>query len=114
MFVTTLIKASLFKKIIESTKELVTNVNINFTESEIKFTSMDSSHVVLVSVFLKSKSFEKYDYNKEETIVKITVKQNKKIVKFTSSGDFNNECINTLKKKKVVSMMKSLSKQEII
>ena len=68
MFVATLIEASLIKKVIESARELVTDVNIEFTESGIKFTSMDSAHVALVSVFLESKSFEKYDYDKEETI----------------------------------------------
>src|ERR1043165_326917 len=60
MFVATLIEASLIKKVIESTRELVTDVNIEFTESGIKFTSMDSAHVALVSVFLESKSFENY------------------------------------------------------
>ncbi|CAG8774957.1 5216_t:CDS:1, partial [Cetraspora pellucida] len=49
-------------------RELVTDVNIEFTESGIKFMSIDSAHVALVSVFLESKSFKKYDYNKEETI----------------------------------------------
>ncbi|CAG8781744.1 2107_t:CDS:2, partial [Cetraspora pellucida] len=64
----TLIKALLIKKVIESARKLVTDVNIEFTESGIKFMSMDSAHVALVSVFLESKSFEKYDYDKEETI----------------------------------------------
>ncbi|CAG8705130.1 6472_t:CDS:2, partial [Cetraspora pellucida] len=55
---------------IESARELVTDINIKFTESEIKFTSMNSAHVALISVFLESKSFEKYDYDKEKTIEK--------------------------------------------
>ena len=46
--------------------------------------------------------------------VKMTVEQNKKIVKFTSLHNFNNKCINILKKKKVVLIMRSLSKQKMI
>ncbi|CAG8694927.1 7472_t:CDS:1, partial [Cetraspora pellucida] len=68
MFEATLIEALLIKKVIESARELVTNANIKFTEFGIKFISMDSAYVALVSVFLELKSFEKYNYNKEETI----------------------------------------------
>ncbi|CAG8614528.1 6016_t:CDS:2, partial [Cetraspora pellucida] len=41
---TTLIEASLIKKVIESARELVTDVNIEFTESGIRFTNMNSAH----------------------------------------------------------------------
>lgn len=68
MFEATLTKASLFKKVIESARELVTDVNIDFTENGIEFTSMDPSHIALISVCLSSESFEKYNYDEEETV----------------------------------------------
>jgi len=58
----------LFKHVIEATRELVTDVNIEFTESGINFTSMDSSHIALISVHLDKKSFERYVYDKDEII----------------------------------------------
>ncbi|CAG8756523.1 17357_t:CDS:1, partial [Cetraspora pellucida] len=60
MFLAPFAKASLFKHVIEATKELVTNVNIKFTESGINFLSMDLSHIALISVHLDKESFEKY------------------------------------------------------
>ncbi|CAG8655245.1 1713_t:CDS:1, partial [Cetraspora pellucida] len=68
MFVATLIETLLIKKVIKSARELVADINIEFTELEIRFMNMDLAHVALVLVFLKSKSFEKYDYDKKETI----------------------------------------------
>ncbi|CAG8810376.1 12511_t:CDS:1, partial [Cetraspora pellucida] len=60
MFEATFAKSSLFKHVIEATRELVTDVNIEFTESGINFSSMDSLHIALISVHLDRKSFEKY------------------------------------------------------
>ncbi|CAG8500737.1 2026_t:CDS:2, partial [Cetraspora pellucida] len=68
MFVATLIEALLIKKVIKSAKELVSNVNIKFTEFGIRFINMNLAHVALILVFLELKSFKKYDYDKEETI----------------------------------------------
>ncbi|CAG8816693.1 24856_t:CDS:1, partial [Cetraspora pellucida] len=52
MFEATFAKSSLFKHIIEATKELVTDVNIELTESDINFSIMNSSHIALISVHL--------------------------------------------------------------
>ncbi|CAG8781436.1 7155_t:CDS:1, partial [Cetraspora pellucida] len=52
MFEATFVKASLFKHVIEATRELVTDVNIEFTESDINFLNMDSLHIALISVHL--------------------------------------------------------------
>ncbi|CAG8838606.1 4049_t:CDS:1, partial [Cetraspora pellucida] len=53
-------KLSLFKHVIKATRELVTDVNIELTESGINFSSMDSSHIALISVHLNRESFKKY------------------------------------------------------
>ncbi|CAG8643477.1 10617_t:CDS:1, partial [Cetraspora pellucida] len=52
MFEATFAKASLFKHVIKATRELVTDVNIEFTESGIKFLCMDSSHIALIFVHI--------------------------------------------------------------
>ncbi|CAG8830735.1 10092_t:CDS:1, partial [Cetraspora pellucida] len=60
MFEAIFAKASLFKHVIEATRELVTDVNIKLTESGINFLSMNSSHIALISVYLNKESFERY------------------------------------------------------
>ncbi|CAG8470596.1 279_t:CDS:2 [Cetraspora pellucida] len=60
MFEATFAKTLLFKYVIEATRELVTNVNIKFTESGINFSSMNSLHIVLIFVHFDKESFEKY------------------------------------------------------
>ncbi|CAG8819767.1 12167_t:CDS:1, partial [Cetraspora pellucida] len=52
MFEATFTKASLFKHVIEATRELVIDVNIELTEFGINFLSIDSSHIALISVHL--------------------------------------------------------------
>ncbi|CAG8802123.1 3049_t:CDS:1, partial [Cetraspora pellucida] len=52
MFEATFAKSSLFKHVIEATRELGTDVNIEFTESDINFSSMYSSHIALISTYL--------------------------------------------------------------
>ncbi|CAG8839257.1 9442_t:CDS:1, partial [Cetraspora pellucida] len=46
--------------VIKATRELVTDINIKFTESGINFSSMNSSNIALISVYLDKESFEKY------------------------------------------------------
>ncbi|CAG8820419.1 17432_t:CDS:1, partial [Cetraspora pellucida] len=60
MFEATFAKTSLFKHVIKATRELVTDINIKFTESGINFSSMNSSHIALISVYLNKESFKKY------------------------------------------------------
>ncbi|CAG8829694.1 6040_t:CDS:1, partial [Cetraspora pellucida] len=56
----TFAKASLFKHVIKATRELVTDVNIELTESGINFSSINSSYIALISVHLNKESFERY------------------------------------------------------
>ncbi|CAG8746767.1 20623_t:CDS:1, partial [Cetraspora pellucida] len=50
----------MFNHVIKATKELVTDINIEFTETGIKFSSIDSLHIALISVYLDKESFKKY------------------------------------------------------
>jgi len=58
MFEAKLSQASLLKKIIESIKELVTDANWDCSNTGISLQAMDSSHVSLVSMVLRSEGFE--------------------------------------------------------
>lgn len=53
MFVARLEECSHFKKIIDSIKELVKNVNIDVTPKGISIQAMDSCHIALVSLQIK-------------------------------------------------------------
>lgn len=49
-----------FKKIIEALKDLVTDVNFECSHEGISLQAMDSSHVALVTLFLRADSFQGY------------------------------------------------------
>ena len=57
MFVAKFKEANYFKKIIDSIKDLVSNVNFEITTSGIQMQAMDASHVALVSLTLKENYF---------------------------------------------------------
>ena len=60
MFEARLVQGKIFKQIIESIKDLVTDANLDCSEEEISIQSMDSSHVALVAISLNSSAFEQY------------------------------------------------------
>ena len=60
MFEASLLCGSIFKKVIESIKDLVSDANIDCTEEEISIQCMDSSHVSLVAVSLSAAGFNHY------------------------------------------------------
>jgi proliferating cell nuclear antigen len=64
MFEARLIQGSLFKKIIESIRELVTDANLECNESGISMQAMDSSHVSLCALQLKSEGFDHFRCDK--------------------------------------------------
>ena len=52
--------ASVIKVLIESLKEVLTDVNIHFCNKGIKIMSMDGSKIALVHLKLDAEQFEKY------------------------------------------------------
>jgi proliferating cell nuclear antigen len=60
MFEAKLVQGSLLKKVLESVKELVTDANFDCTPTGFSLQAMDSSHVSLVSLDLRSDGFEYY------------------------------------------------------
>lgn len=55
-----LVQGSLLKKVLESIKDLVTDANFDCSSSGFSLQAMDSSHVALVALLLRSEGFEHY------------------------------------------------------
>jgi proliferating cell nuclear antigen len=68
MFEARLDDSSVFKRIIESIKDLVKMVNIDVNSKGISIQAMDSCHVALVSLMLKEKAFSYYSCQKPLTL----------------------------------------------
>ena len=68
MFQAKLSEGILLKKLIESIKDLVTDINLDITSTGISLQAMDSSHVALVTLNLSSDGFEEYRCDKQMTL----------------------------------------------
>ncbi|KFK32335.1 hypothetical protein AALP_AA6G228400 [Arabis alpina] len=55
-----LVQGSLLKKVLESIKDLVSDANFDCSSTGFSLQAMDSSHVALVSLLLRSEGFEHY------------------------------------------------------
>eukprot|EP00600_Ochromonadales_sp_CCMP1393_P004923 CAMPEP_0174969952 /NCGR_PEP_ID=MMETSP0004_2-20121128/9074_1 /TAXON_ID=420556 /ORGANISM="Ochromonas sp., Strain CCMP1393" /LENGTH=258 /DNA_ID=CAMNT_0016219551 /DNA_START=29 /DNA_END=805 /DNA_ORIENTATION=+ len=64
MFEAKILQGSTLKKIIEAIRELVTDANLDCNERGITMQAMDSSHVSLCAVVLKSEGFDHYRCDK--------------------------------------------------
>ena len=60
MFLARLNQGVILKKIVDSIKELVQNVNLDAGPTAISMQAMDPSHVALVSLTLKEDGFNEY------------------------------------------------------
>mmetsp|Transcript_24423 Transcript_24423/g.30057 ORF Transcript_24423/g.30057 Transcript_24423/m.30057 type:complete len:260 (+) Transcript_24423:87-866(+) len=60
MFEARLVQGKVFKQIIDSIKDLVQDANIDCSDDELSLQAMDSSHVSLVHVVLRSEGFDHY------------------------------------------------------
>lgn len=60
MFEARLVEGKIFKDMIDSIKELVTDTNVDCSEEEVMIQCMDSAHVALVACNLSSAAFEHY------------------------------------------------------
>lgn len=75
-----------FKKVVESMKELCEQCNFECTEDGIECQSMDSSHVSLVSLSLHATGFSEYECGDELTLG-LNLTNLSKILKCSSSKD---------------------------
>jgi len=86
MFEARLQQASLLKKILESIKDLVTDANFDCSSGGIALQAMDSSHVSLVNLLLRSDGFEHFRCDKTLTLG-INLASFAKILKCSGNDD---------------------------
>lgn len=86
MFQAKLSEGILLKKLIESIKDLVTDINLDITSTGISLQAMDSSHVALVTLNLSSEGFEEYRCDKQMTLG-VSVANLSKIMKCGGNDD---------------------------
>lgn len=55
-----LTEGAVFKKVIESFKDLIGDANFEFSSGGMSLQAMDSTHVVLVMLLMRADGFEKY------------------------------------------------------
>lgn len=68
MFYAKLSEGLLIKKLIDSIKDLVSDINLDVSPIGISLQAMDSSHVALVTLHLSSEGFESYRCDKQMTL----------------------------------------------
>jgi proliferating cell nuclear antigen len=86
MFEARLNQAGLLKKILDSVKDLVTDANFECSSTGIVLQAMDSSHVSLVSLLLKTDGFEHYRCDRSLSLG-ISLSAMAKILKCASNDD---------------------------
>lgn len=86
MFEARFAESSLFRKIVDSIKDLVKNVNIDVTQKGISIQAMDSCHIALVSLQLKEKAFTNYNCQRPLTLG-LAIENLAKILKIAGSDD---------------------------
>lgn len=86
MFEATFEDCSDFRKIIDSIKDLVKNVNIDVTQKGLSIQAMDSCHIALVSLQLKEKGMQPYRCIKPMTFG-LAIENVAKILKIAGSDD---------------------------
>ena len=73
MFFAKINEELLFKKLIDSIKDLVSDINLEISSIGISLQAMDTSHVALVTLHLSSEGFEEYRCDKQMALgVKIS------------------------------------------
>ena len=68
MFEARILQGSILKKVLESIKDLVTDANFECTTNGFALQAMDSSHVSLVALMLRSTGFDHYRCDRDVTM----------------------------------------------
>ena len=86
MFEAKLSDGSILKRIVESIKDIVNDVNIDISPSGIALQAMDSSHVALVSLSLSQNGFETYRAD-QSMVLGVNIGNLNKVMKLADNGD---------------------------
>lgn len=85
-FEATFSEANTLKKLIDSVKDLISDVNLDITPQGLSLQSMDSAHVALVSLTLSKDGFHKYKAEKPMTIG-LSISNLGKVLKLANQDD---------------------------
>lgn len=80
------VQTNVIKTLTEALKEILTDANIEFSDTGIKIVAMDSTKTVLVHLKLHSEKFDKYEC-KKKTIVGVSMINLFKLMKFVTNND---------------------------
>mmetsp|Transcript_37572 Transcript_37572/g.27697 ORF Transcript_37572/g.27697 Transcript_37572/m.27697 type:complete len:197 (+) Transcript_37572:42-632(+) len=86
MFEAKLTEGVIFKKIVDSIKDIVTDANIDISPSGISLQAMDSSHVALVSLNLSQDGFEFYRAD-TSMVLGVNIANLAKVMKLADNND---------------------------
>jgi proliferating cell nuclear antigen len=82
------VQTNAFKVLIEALKEILTDTNIEFTNTGIKIIAMDPSHTVLVHLKLEANNFDDYNFNIEtKLVVGVSMLNFFKLIKTMTNND---------------------------
>lgn len=87
MFEARIIQGSILKKIMDAIKDLVTDANFDCNGTGIRLQAMDSSHVSLVTLFLRKEGFEHYRCDRSMSLG-INLASMAKILKCAGNDDY--------------------------
>jgi proliferating cell nuclear antigen len=80
------VQSSCFKTLIESLKEILTDANIEFTDSAMKIVTMDPTQTILVHLKLEKENFEYY-YCKHKIFIGVNMLNLFKLVRTLTNND---------------------------
>lgn len=86
MLEATLSEGAVFKKIIESIKDIIQDVQFEFSSAGMSLQAMETSHVVLVMLLLRSEGFDSYRCDRTMPIG-INIASLSKIIKCAGNDD---------------------------
>lgn len=87
MFFAHLNEGIIIKKLIESIKDIVLDINLNISINGIELKRMNSSHSLLVDFTLAATGFDQYRCQKDDFILGLSVEQFFKILKCLENED---------------------------
>eukprot|EP01133_Synstelium_polycarpum_P014268 gene14268-16842_t len=86
MFEARLLQASLFKKILESIKDLVESANFDCSPAGISLQAMDSAHVTLINLMLRNDGFDTYSCDRSMSLG-LSIPSLSKVLKCAGNDD---------------------------
>ena len=80
------VQTNVIKTLVEALKDILTDANIEFSDTGMKIVAMDSTKTILVHLILHANKFDKYEC-KKKTIVGISMTYLFKLIKIITNSD---------------------------